>query len=453
MALGETQISKFTNQYLFYENYQKESLIKIRNDLKNQFENVDQEIFLSSWRKNKGYIPDGFKPRTIITIYGPVTYKRRIYKYWDKYRYRYVFLADKKLQVERYSRLTSHLKFKILEQIATGKRQRDICDMFAFAKFSRATITKLVNSFDFQEPLNIVFDNYIKVKIPQYLYINMDETFLKLRKNKKLNKYRIRLVTFHTGYHKFYSSAKRKVLANKRVFFQILPMSRKIDTAEFTADVEKMAHKFYSNVENAKVIIGGDGAPWIRNASQYWPNTDYVLDKFHAYRYLKQLFPTKNNCLNYQQYQTSKSLFESGTYLELVQHLKQAIIKTEKIKKLKEVMTYFKNNAIGVTNQNLDHNIGVSAEGDISHIIKWLLGYGTKAFNYQTFKNMLLLRTAEINQLDILSYLKNEYQEEKEKEEQYFKENYWRKSFTNYAVTGEMPITKRGTRGKWYRKF
>jgi len=165
------------------------------------------------------------------------------------------------LQIERYSRITSHLKFKILEQIATGKRQRDICDMFAFAQFSKATITKIVNSFDFQEPLNIVFKNHNKVKIPQYLYINMDETFLKLRKNKKLNKYRIRLVTFHTGYHKFYSSVKRKILANKRAFFQILPISKKINTAEFTADIEKMVHKFYSNIDNARVIIGGDGAP------------------------------------------------------------------------------------------------------------------------------------------------------------------------------------------------
>jgi len=40
-----------------------------------------------------------------------------------------------------------------------------------------------------------------------------------------------------------------------------LPISRKIDTAEFIADVEKMAKKFYSNVENVKIIIGGDGAP------------------------------------------------------------------------------------------------------------------------------------------------------------------------------------------------
>ncbi|MGL5268282.1 MAG: hypothetical protein ACRC8P_00710, partial [Spiroplasma sp.] len=121
----------------------------------------------------------------------------------------------------------------------------------------------------------------------------------------------------------------------------------------------------------------------------------------------------------------------------------QAIIKTEKAKKLKEVMTYFKNNAAGIINQNLDHNIGVSAEGDISHIIKWLLGYGTKAFNYQTFKNMLLLRTAEINQLDILSYLKGEYQEEKEREQQFYWKSFWTfKKKQVYAPTGSIVLAE-----------
>ena len=366
--------------------------------------------------KNKGYIPDGFKSRTILTVYSPVTYKRRIYKYWDEFWYRYVFLADKKLQVERYSRITKHLKFKILNQNLKYNDSNDIK----------------------------------KVKIPQTLYINMDETFVKLRKNKKLRKYRIRLVTFHTGYHKFYSTIKRKALANKRVYYQLLPISRKIDTADFIADVEKMAKKFYSNVENVKIIIGGDGAPWIRNASQYWPNTNYVLDKFHALRYLKQLFPTRFNLLNQQQYQTSKSLFESGTYSELTNHLKQVIIKNEKTTKLKEVVTYFRNNSVGIINQSLDYNIGTSAEGDISHIVKWLLGYGSKAFHYQTFKNMLLLRTAEINQLDIIKYLKNEYHEEKVREQHFYWKSYW--SFKNneeYVAKGSIVIAETKNYFSW----
>jgi len=154
------------------------------------------------------------------------------------------------------------LKFKILEQISSGKRQRDIADMFLHAKLSRVIISKIMSSVDLKEANQITFsdDNYEKVKITNYLYINMDETFINLRKNNKMKKYRIRLVTFHTGYHKIYSTSKRKVLANKRVFFILIPISKKIAGDEFADELYHMAQKFYLNVDSSKIIIGGDGA-------------------------------------------------------------------------------------------------------------------------------------------------------------------------------------------------
>ncbi|MCL8209905.1 hypothetical protein [Spiroplasma attinicola] len=71
--------------------------------------------------------------------------------------------------------------------------------MFFHAKLTRVTVSKIIKSFELKDPLNIVSNDIKKVKIPKTLYINMDETFVKLRKNKKLRKYRIRLVTFHAG--------------------------------------------------------------------------------------------------------------------------------------------------------------------------------------------------------------------------------------------------------------
>ena len=75
MNLLESDGSQFKNQYVFFEDYQQVNLNRIRNELKKYFESVDQNIFLSSWRKNKGYIPDGFKSRTILTVYGQLLIK------------------------------------------------------------------------------------------------------------------------------------------------------------------------------------------------------------------------------------------------------------------------------------------------------------------------------------------------------------------------------------------
>lgn len=422
--MGKDKVSRFDSQYLFFERYQENNLIRIRNDLKNYFEDVDQEIFFSSWRKNKGYIPDGFKSRTILTIYGPITFKRRVYKYWDKVRYHYVFLADKKLQIDKYSRVTSHLKFKILEQVATGKRQRDICDMFSSANLTRVTISNIIKLSDFQDSFNQINENIVRVKIPKYLYVNLDETFIRLRKDNEMKKYRIRLVTFHTGYDES-STDERKVLANKRVYYELLPISKKINTFEFMLTLEKVARKFYSNIDEAKIIIGGDGAAWIRETSNYWVNSQYVLDKFHAIRYLKQIFPNSKSEINYQSYLQSKSFFELGAFEELLAELKEVVAKPGKEQKLEKIISYFINNVAGINNQSSDWNIGVSAEGDVSHIVKWLLGYGSKAFNYQTFKNMLFLKVAEVNQLNIVGFLQDQYQLEKEAIKNFYWKSYW----------------------------
>lgn len=441
MNLQELKQEQFNNQFLFFENYQIANLTRIQKDLQNYFEKIDQDIFLSSWRKENGYIPDGFKKRTILTIFGSITYKRRIYKYWNQYRYQYVFLTDKKLEIEKYSRVTNHLKFKILEQISHGKRQRDIYDSIGQTNITTATIGNIIKSFNLSKALKILTLKQKQISILNCLYINMDETYIKLRNNNKLNKYRIRLITFHTGYDQNASTNKRKVLANKRVYWQLFPITQKIDTKEFINNIKTIAKLFYNNVDNSKIIIGGDGAPWIRESSYYWSKSYYLLDKFHAYRQLKKIFPNQVNNKNLEKYQISKNLFNLGSYSELITYLENnsaKLVTQEKQIKLEKVINYFKHNSIGIINQKLQFNIGVSAEGDVSHIVKWLLGYGSKAFNYQTFKNMLLLRTSEINQIDIINYLKYENQNKQKLTKQFYQRKYYYSSLKKNNLQSEI---------------
>jgi len=48
---------------------------------------------------------------------------------------------------------------------------------------------------------------------------------------------------------------------NRRIYFFLLKQNSKINTAEFMEDVYSLAKDFYLNVDQAKVIIAGDGAP------------------------------------------------------------------------------------------------------------------------------------------------------------------------------------------------
>lgn len=58
----------------------------------------------------------------------------------------------------------------------------------------------------------------------------------------------------------------------------------------------------------------GDGAPWIRQCSSYWPGSIYILDKFHAVRKISQVFSPKNEVTK-AVYEETKLLLKVNTLI------------------------------------------------------------------------------------------------------------------------------------------
>lgn len=444
---------RFENQFTFYEQKSKDVFTKALAELKAEYEAKDWEIFHSRWRKNQGYIPHGTRKRTIITIFGNLTYARHRYRHWDKDRYKYVYLSDLALGVEKYQRITNHLQVKILSLIAEGKRYRDILDCFPNVNFHCRTISNIIDRAKINSFTTSMLDQTKKVAIDKCLYINVDDTFLTFREKKQKKKYRIRAVLFHTGYDWKKSTKNKKVLKNKRIYFFLLKQNSKMNTAEFMADVYSLAKDFYLNVDQAKVIIAGDGAPWIRECNKYWPGSIYILDKFHAIRKIRNVYSPNADNLK-PTYQLLKTLFSKGNYHKIMTILDKNPFKDPiKILRFNDLKSYLQRNQDGIENQSYQDNLGCSIENAISHHLKWLLGYGSKAFSKRTYAKMLDIHMAKVNGISIIDLLRERIITKLKEKNQFFKENYWRKSFISYAVTGEMPIAKAGTRGRWYQKF
>jgi len=91
------------NQFSFYEKKSNDVFKRELEDLKTEYEVKNKEIFHSKWRKSQGYIPHGTRIRTITTIFGNLTYSCHQYKHWDKYKYRYVYLSDLALGIEKWA--------------------------------------------------------------------------------------------------------------------------------------------------------------------------------------------------------------------------------------------------------------------------------------------------------------------------------------------------------------
>lgn len=366
----------------------KQLLDNILNSKQKELEARDLEILKN---RDKKYIPVKIQKRRITTEFGQLIFKRRIYKFFNEKnkKYEYISLLDQEMGIKKWSKLDESLIQQIKSQICSGKRYRDIADMFQESQVSLMSISRIFKKMDINQ---LIYD-LPKIKVPkrQIIYINADDTFVNVRLNNKIKQDKVRVVTFNLGLD---NDKKRHKLKNKKYFF--LLNEDKKETEELANEIWNWGKKFFDGFENCFLVVGGDGAWWIKELAS-WLGAKYVLDKYHASKQLREAFRInsrwpKINISNWNLYRTTLNYFEQGMYEELITVLTEF--------SSKRVVNYFKANKNGVENFGEPWNIGVSAESDVSKLVKSSLGYGSKIYSSQVFHTMLYSRANKFNNLN-----------------------------------------------------
>lgn len=372
-------------------NFCTEKEKEICNDIAKKWEELD---FLLFQRKDKKYQVVKFKTRKIQTKFGLISFKRRIYKYYniELKKWLYVALLDEELNIKKYKRFYYDVYQHIINFLGDGKRYRDIKDTIPRTNISLMTISRFFQNYSFK---NEQIEK-IKVNDHETIYINLDDCFMNLNKLQKTS-YKFRMVSFNTGVNRQY--AKKPYLINKRVAVLINKTGFRDSQETYVDFIWKKLNQFYQ-FENAKLVIGGDGARWIRNASK-WFGANYVLDRFHALKLLWNEYRPNNqgrrltlNPERFNKYQIAKTYFTNGNYEQLINFLKTTNVS-------KAVITLFRTNKEGIISQNKSWNIGVSAESDVFHFVKSLKGNGSKMYSEKTYINMVNYKIAKYNRMYI----------------------------------------------------
>ncbi|WJG70040.1 Mbov_0401 family ICE element transposase-like protein [Spiroplasma ixodetis] len=272
--------------------------------------------------------------------------------------------------------------------------------MIPYCGISKQTYSNIIKNtkIEIQLPIN-------KYEVKDYLHIDMDDCFEYLANEQGIiEKYCIRIFSLYT--HKINIYKNRNQLKNKIWAYMIFKPSDNITQDKvydfiytttinhYNIQINHLTDIFW---ENNNIIIGGDGALWIRALAK-WFGGKYVLDCFHGISYLWKAFINvkgkKKSDTNWPNYFDTSFNFKSGNYNELINILKPNV--NEK------TFNYFKNNEQGIINQGADWNIGCHAESTVLHLVKSLKGYGAKSYNYKTFVNMLNTRIAHISNQNII---------------------------------------------------
>lgn len=255
-------------------------------------ENYDVE--LSEERDRSRYRDKGKRSTTIKTVYGEVTYARRVYQTkLENGRNAHVYLLDEAMHMEKIGLISTNLAEKIA-MIVTESPYRVTAETISETcgqSISHGGVWNLVQRLG--ERISKEEEYAVKQmesgqaegqrEIP-VLFEEMDGVWLCMqgKDHKKRKKQELKVFTMYEGWEVW---NKKNRLVNKTMLAGMEKSSR------FHEKREALIEKTYNVDEIRQRVLNGDGGSWIREP--YDPETIFQLDRFHIYQEIKRKLKEK----------------------------------------------------------------------------------------------------------------------------------------------------------------
>lgn len=376
--------------------------------IKSFIEQLDNEYTNSKERKNKYHIKD-YTSRTILTIFGEITFNRHFFK--SKLTGKAFCYIDRILGLKKYEYFDPYIRSLVIEKAAQDSISK-ACSEINELIGNRVSIDKKYAFLSRQSARNIILTSYIseeddeELETPDELYIMADEKWIstqfktsgtKHKKNDQDKKVMTKSIVVFDGYN---TIGKRRYLNNKKVFvsYDENIINESLDYINSVYDIDKIN----------KIFVMGDGAKWIKTLPSYYKFTSktevyYCLDKFHFKQALHHLAMNSN----YEKYLLDYILNDNKeAFNKLVNFIKEDKPKREDIinKKYEYITRNWKNI------QNLyKYKMSCPMESQISHNIASLTSSRPKGYSHKMLKKILDLRLKYINKRNIKKLYFNNY--------------------------------------------
>lgn len=405
-----TDISYQNTPYKFIgiiSNIDKTLLDIAKSSLVTIFETIDKSYCNSIERKRKYHIK-AHLPRTILTVFGEITFTRTFYT--DRNNNGSYCHLDRFLGLKKNDYFDPYIKAKVIEEAANNSIP-NVCNIINDIIGERISLEAKIKYLNRQTIRNIILSakisrpEKIELKTPKTIYIIADEKWAPTQNNGSKKVMIKSIVVFDS-----IKGEKRKFLNNKKVFasFENGFLDEVLDYLYYTYDLDM--------VEN--IIVMGDGAKWIRsltNHFQFNKNTNiiFALDKFHFKQAIHHICLNSDfeNCLSSYVIKNDKTNFEGFT-----EELKISF--PHRIETIEKKAEYILSNWNYI--QNLyKYNLSCPMESQISHNLAYLLtsrpkGYSLKMLNkileirllYKNKNNLKLLYLNNFNKDNIIEYKK-----------------------------------------------
>lgn len=289
-------------------------------------ENRDKDVF-----KNKD-----MKKRTIKTIVGPITIKRRYYKDTNG---EYHYLLDEYLNLPEYERQSPALKEMAIDMVQdlSYRKSSEKIEKSIGVSTSHVAIHNWVQDLGSKiakEDEKKCHDLFTYGLIPgqdkdkpalEHIFVEADGIHLNLQEEDK-SRGELKLAMSYRGWERRHPSSEEYNLTGKKFFGGVF------NSTQLWEETETKMHEYFRFTKDAVTVLNGDGASWVTTGKEYVPAcATRLLDSFH---WSREIFRK----LGRSSYVPKVfEAIEDGDKEDLIKHLKNARSHRKKRKDKKKV--------------------------------------------------------------------------------------------------------------------
>lgn len=278
-------------------------------------ESYDTE--LAEGRDKQQYRDKGKRNTTIKTVYGEVTYARRVYQTkLEDGRSAHIYLLDEAMHMDKIGLVSTNLAEKIAMTVTESPYRvtAEIISETCGQSISHGGAWNLVQKLG--ERISREEDHCVKQMeagqaegkegIP-VLFEEMDGVWLCMqdREHKTMKKQEMKVFTMYEGWD---AGSKGSHLVKKEM---LAGMEK---SSEFHRKREALIEKRYDVDEIQQRVLNGDGGSWIKEA--YDPEAIFQLDRFHIYQEIKRRLKEK------EAQKAVTELFEANKMNEMLEYIR-----------------------------------------------------------------------------------------------------------------------------------
>lgn len=354
-----------------------------------------EESFFNNKNRTKRYHSKGLKKRTIVTLYGPLSFRRRFYK--DNDTGEHFAYVDRCFRFEKYDRFDSFVKAFLTEAVcemsmaAAGRKVSAILGERTKNPENKINISRQVVR-SFINRLQLKDDEINRKEItPETLWVMLDEKYIPLQQEEKKDAVIYHGVVFE-DLKLMKGHKSRNQLVNKHVFAQNSPQKLNNDILDYIYNAY--------DVDSIKdIYVLGDGANWIKSSVHNYSfdgcKSHYALDKYHFKAALRLIFlneEKENEALKHI-LESDKKSFNNMVFKALEERQDRSVIIATK-------RDYILNNWNAII-LSYKRNLKCCMEGQISHNIASLLASRPGGYSNKTLTKLLGLRINYLNGRDM----------------------------------------------------